>query len=78
MDKEKIDVKAVRPRGIILAGNTNTFENAKQRNDLRILSQTQKNITVLTYDELLRRLTNYIAVLTEFSGQKIRRRTRNS
>lgn len=78
LDKEKIDVKAVRPRGIILAGNTNAFENAKQRNDLRILSQTQKNITVLTYDELLTRLTNYIAVLTEFSGQKTRRRTKSS
>lgn len=77
LDKEKIDVKAVRPRGIILAGNTSDFQNAKQRDDLRILSQAQKYITILTYDELLTRLKNYIVVLTDFSGRKTGRPSRN-
>lgn len=69
LDKEKIDVKVVRPRGIILAGNAAAFQNAKQRNDLRILSQSQKNVSFLTYDELLTRLKNYIAVLERFSSR---------
>lgn len=67
LDKEKIDIKAVRPRGIILAGDARTFSDAKQRDDFRLLSQGIKNITVLTYDELLTRLKNYIGVLEQFA-----------
>lgn len=40
----------------------------KQRDDFRLLSQGIKNITVLTYDELLTRLNNYIRVLEEFAA----------
>jgi hypothetical protein len=67
LDKEKIDVKAVRPRGIILAGNADAFSNQKQRDDFRLLSQGIKSITILTYDELLARLNNYIVVLEQFA-----------
>jgi bisphosphoglycerate-dependent phosphoglycerate mutase len=66
-DHEHLEIKAVRPRGIILAGNTMTFTEQKQRDDLRLLSQGIKNITVLTYDELLARVQNYIEVLETFS-----------
>jgi len=37
LDKEKINVKAVRPRGIILAGDVRTFDGAKERDDFRLL-----------------------------------------
>jgi hypothetical protein len=67
LDKEKIQIKAVRPRGIILAGSAGVFTEQKQRDDFRLLSQGIKSITVLTYDELLTRLTNYIGVLEAFS-----------
>jgi hypothetical protein len=67
LDKQKIQIKAVRPRGIILAGNARTFTEQKQRDDFRLLSQGIKSIAVLTYDDLLTRLTNYIGVLEEFS-----------
>lgn len=70
LDKEKIDVKAVRPRGIILAGDARTFGEQKQRNDFRILSHGLKSITILTYDELLTRLTNYIGVLMQFAERR--------
>lgn len=66
-DRLKIDLKVVRPRGIILAGNTSAFTDIKERDDYRLLSLSTKNITFLTYDELLNRLNNYIKVLEEFS-----------
>lgn len=66
-DEHKLEIKAVRPRGIILAGNMSTFTEQKQRDDFRLLSQGIKNITIVTYDELLTRLQNYIEVLEEFS-----------
>ena len=65
-DKYGIELRVVRPRGVILAGNTEQFGGDKKiADDFRLLSQGLKNITVVTYDELLIRLQNYIAVLAE-------------
>lgn len=66
-DKRGLEIRAVRPRGIILAGDSRTFATPKESVDFRLLSQGIKNLTLLTYDELLTRLQNYIAVLEEFS-----------
>ncbi|PYO42414.1 MAG: hypothetical protein DMD33_09465 [Gemmatimonadetes bacterium] len=68
LDKKKIDIKAVRPRGIILAGDARLFEEQKQRDDFRLLSQGIKSITIVTYDELLARLKNYISVLRQYES----------
>jgi len=67
-DHEHLDIKAIRPRGIILAGDTRTFTTQKEKDDYRLLSHGIKNINILTYDELLTRLQNYIEVLEEFSN----------
>lgn len=64
--KHNIDIQVVRPRGIIVAGNSKAFTEQKEKNDFRLLSHSLKNITILTYDELLTRLRNYIEVLEEF------------
>ncbi|MCO5143141.1 MAG: DUF4263 domain-containing protein [Oligoflexia bacterium] len=69
-DERKISIKAVRPRGIILVGDARQFETQKQKDDFRLLSQGMKGITILTYDELLTRLENYIHVLEKFSLAK--------
>jgi hypothetical protein len=61
-----IELQVLRPRGIILAGDTRAYTSQKERDDLRLLTQGLKNITVLTYDELLTRLKNYIEVLEKF------------
>lgn len=72
-DRHGIEIRAVRPRGIILAGDSREFNVAKQQDDFRLLSQGIKNITIVTYDELLTRLQNYITVLEDFSKKpKIR------
>jgi Domain of unknown function (DUF4263) len=67
LDNHKIDLKVVRPRGIILAGSASQFTEQKQKDDFRLLSQGLKNLAIVTYDELLTRLKNYIEVLEEFS-----------
>jgi hypothetical protein len=66
-DTYSIELKVVRPRGIILAGDTRKFASDKERDDFRLLCLSAKNITFVTYDELLSRLQNYIKVLEEHS-----------
>ena len=66
-DTHGIELKVVRPRGIILAGDTRKFSSQKERDDFRLLCQSTKNIVFVTYDELLSRLQNYIKVLEEHS-----------
>ena len=68
LDNLKIDLKILRPRGIILAGRTKDFNSQKEKDDFRMLSSSLKNITFVTYDELLDRLENYIRVLEEYSN----------
>jgi hypothetical protein len=70
LDNHKIDLKVVRPRGIILAGNAAQFTEQKQKDDFRLLSQGLKNVTIVTYDELLTRLKNYIEVLEGFTDKR--------
>jgi hypothetical protein len=67
-DRYDIDLKVLRPRGFILAGNTSEFADQKQRDDFRLLSHGLKNVTVITYDELLTRLDNHIKVLEQFQS----------
>ena len=67
-DEYQIELKIVKPRGIILAGKSNIFTKQKQKDDFRLLAQGNKNLTFLTYDELLNRLLNYINVLDQFSN----------
>jgi len=66
-DNYDIELKVVRPRGIILAGDTRKFAAQKERDDFRLLCQSTKNIVFVTYDELLSRLQNYIKVLEDHS-----------
>lgn len=66
-DNYELELKVVRPRGIVLAGDTRKFGTQKERDDFRLLCQSTKNIVFVTYDELLSRLQNYIKVLEEHS-----------
>lgn len=67
LDNYVISMKVLRPRGIILAGDTKKFTTQKQKDDFRLLCLSTKNIVFVTYDELLSRLQNYIKILEEHS-----------
>jgi len=66
-DTFNIELKVVRPRGIILAGESGNFITQKEKDDFRLLTLASKNIIFLTYDELVTRLKNYIEVLEKYS-----------
>ena len=53
-----------------MAGNTSQFASQKGKDDFRLLSQSLKSITVLTYDELPIRLRNYIEALESHIDNK--------
>lgn len=66
-----IDLRVIRPRGIIFAGNSSQFGGDKLiQDDFRLLNQGLKNVTVVTYDELLTRLQNYMAALAGMKAKK--------
>jgi hypothetical protein len=65
-DNYDLNLKVVRPRGFILAGNSTEFVSQKHRDDYRLLSHGLKNVMVITYDELLVRLENHINVLERY------------
>lgn len=67
-DRYGLELKVVRPRGFILAGNSIEFSLQKQRDDFRLLSHGLKNVVVITYDELLTRLENHIKVLEQYQS----------
>src|SRR5690349_10348929 len=46
-DQHKIDLKVVRPRGIILAGDARGLTEQKQRDDFRLLAHGLKHITIV-------------------------------
>jgi hypothetical protein len=76
LDNDNLNLKVVRPRGIILAGNASAFSTQKEKDDFRLLAHGLKNITIVTYDELLTRLKNYIQVLEEAAAASKPKRTK--
>ena len=62
-DKEGVDIRAVRPRGFIIAGVSAELDSPKKRNDFRILVSALKNVDVILYDDFLNSLKNLLARL---------------
>lgn len=69
-DEFNIELKVVRPKGTILAGQYKLFTKQKEKDDFRLLTLANKNINFVTYDELVTRLDNYIEVLEKYSATK--------
>ena len=54
-----IQLKIAKPRGIVIAGNSAQFDGEPRKADFfRMLSEGLKNVEVIPYDELARRLRN--------------------
>ena len=59
-----IDIKVVRPRGVVIVGQSTQLTSDKMRDDFRLLAGSLKNTDVILYDELLKNLKNLINRLT--------------
>ncbi len=53
-----VDIKVVRPRGVVIAGTSTQMTNDKMRDDFRLLAGSLKNTDIILYDELLQNLEN--------------------
>lgn len=53
-----VEIRVVRPRGIIIAGVRSQIKNENMEDDFRLLSNSLKNIDIVLYDDLLNNLRN--------------------
>jgi hypothetical protein len=66
-----IELPRIKPRGIILAGNSSQFKaHGLTQDSFELLNEALQNVTVVTYDELLTRLRNHLTVLSGSKGMK--------
>ena len=66
-----IELPVIKPRGIIFAGNSAQFNgDGAARDHFEVLNKALQNVNVVTYDELLTRLQNHLAVLSGSKGNK--------
>ena len=56
--EKNIDVKVIKPRAILLIGDSSQFGSEDMEKDFRILRMSLKNIEIVLFDELLNRLEN--------------------
>lgn len=56
--EQKVSVKVVKPRAILLIGLSNQLDTDEKRDDFKVLRQSLKNVDILLYDELLEGLEN--------------------
>lgn len=67
--EEKVFVKVVKPRAILITGHSSQLDNDEKKDDFKVLRQSLKNVEIILYDELLEGLENqknkYYDQLTE-------------
>ena len=56
--EERIEVKVVKPRAILIIGHSNQLDNEEKKDDFKVLRKSLKNIDIILYDELLEGLEN--------------------
>lgn len=56
--EKKVSIKVIKPRAYLIIGNTSQLDNEEKIDDFRILRSSLKNVTILTFDELLEGLEN--------------------
>lgn len=56
--EERISVKVVKPRAILITGHSNQLDSDAKKDDFKVLRQSLKNIDIILYDELLEGLEN--------------------
>jgi hypothetical protein len=80
-DDEGIDLRIIKPRGIIIAGTSSVFGGKpKMGDDFRRLNECLKNIEIIPFDELSQRVKNTIESIERLakasSGEEKKPKTR--
>lgn len=67
-DKYGIDLRVIKPRGIVIAGMANSFGgNAKKTDDFRRLNEGMKNLQIVPYDTLSQNIRNKIVSIEKLA-----------
>ena len=65
---ETVNIDFVNPQGLLIAGRSNEFD-AQQKKDFELIKRQYKHIAdIMTYDDLLRRVTNIVVSLAKRLG----------
>lgn len=57
-EEKGVDVKIIQPKGVLVIGNWDKLENDNMQRDFEILRSALKNIEIVLYDEMYKRLKN--------------------
>lgn len=71
--RESLDVRAVRPKGIIIVGSNRELKDHVKSENFRILNDSLKNITVITFDDVLTNLKSLASKLETKKKKRARR-----
>lgn len=70
-DQHGIDLRIIKPRGIVIAGRTSEFAgNTKRADDFRRLNGGLKNVQIIPYDDLSQRLHNTVTSIERLTTVK--------
>jgi len=72
-DKHNIDLRVIKPRGIIIAGQNDKLDGKEQQNDFRLLNESLKNLSVVTYSDMAQRMRNIIYTFRDFESKSKRK-----
>ena len=76
-DDHNIDLRIIKPRGIVIAGQASEFAGKPKRaDDFRLLNEGLKNVEIVPYDELSQRLKNTIVSIEQLAGAKKKKATK--
>ena len=56
--QRKTKVEVIRPRAFVLLGHSDQLDDDNKRRDFQVLRMSLKNVEVILYDELLKRIKN--------------------
>ncbi|GEM_PF-1522239 len=73
-DKHNIDLRVIKPRGIIIAGQNDKLAGKDQQNDFRLLNESLKNLSVVTYSDMVQRMRNIIYTFRDFESKNKRKK----
>jgi hypothetical protein len=65
--KYQLELSILRPRGYIIAGNSNQLSDSDKRDDFRILNESLKNTCIMPYDTFLRNFENLAKALQDYA-----------
>lgn len=74
-DAYGLNIRIVKPRGLIIAGSSKEFgAHAQKHDNFRLLNESLKNVTILTFDDVATRVRNSLYAMKQYTKKRTRSR----